>query len=149
MNIKIIDTDKNNLGFLSLVKLLNIELREANGEIQKQFEKHNSLENISDVFVIYDNITPIACGGLREYNRDIVEIKRVFVLPAYRKMQLGIKIMALLEERAKIKGYKTAILETSVKLIAAANLYYKLGYVDSENFREGLCGLWMKKSLLY
>ena len=146
MEIKIVMTDKNNQDFIALTQLLDKELHSIHGEHQNHYDKFNTLEHISDAVVLYDGKIPVACGALREYDKTTVEIKRVYVIPEYRRLKLGYKIMTILEDTGRAKGYTLAILETSDKLVAALKLYKELGYVESKNMRSGECGLWMKKS---
>lgn len=148
MNLCTIRTDKNNVDFVSLTHMLDEELFSIHGEKQNEYAPFNSLDKITDVVIIYDRELPVACGGLREYDKTTVEIKRMYVLPEYRGRALGERIMAGLEDIAIKKGYNLAILESSVHLVAAVKLYKRLGYIESENFRSGECGLWMKKKLI-
>lgn len=71
------------------LKKLNNELNERNGELQKQYDKHNKVDNINDVVIIYKDEVPVACGAFREHNIDAIELKRIFVKEENRRQGLS------------------------------------------------------------
>ncbi len=150
MNIKIIHTDSKNEDFIKLIKLLDDDLNGRYGELQKQYDKHNKVDYINDVVVIYDDEVPVACGGFKEHDSKSVELKRIFVKKENRRQGLSKKIINELEKLAQTKGYKYAVLETGKKQIEAINLYKNSGYEMIENYEpyvgneNSLC---MKKEL--
>ena len=150
MNIKIIHTDSKNEDFIKLIKLLDDDLNGRYGELQKQYDKHNKVDYINDVVVIYDDEVPVACGGFKEHDSKSVELKRIFVKKENRRQGLSKKIINELEKLAQTKGYKYAVLETGKKQVEAINLYKNSGYEMIENYEpyvgneNSLC---MKKEL--
>ncbi len=71
------------------------------------------------------------CGAVKTMDDDSVygEIKRVFVVPAYRGRGLSTAIMRVLEQHLSAKGVRLARLETGVLQPEALGLYERLGYV--------------------
>lgn len=134
MNLEIVKTDSKNSNFLKLIKLLDDDLNERYGELQKEFDKHNKLDYINDVIVIYKDAVPAACGGFKEYNVETIEIKRIFVAKESRRQGLSKLIIKELEELARKKGYKYAVLETGKKQFEAINLYRNAGYNGIQNY---------------
>lgn len=134
MNIKIIHTDSRNKDFIKLIKLLDDDLNGQYGELQKQYDKHNKVDYINDVVIIYDDEVPVACGGFKEHDSESVEMKRVFVKKENRRQGLSKKVINELEKLVKAKGYKYAVLETGKKQIEAINLYKSSGYEMIENY---------------
>ena len=58
MSLKILNTDSTNIDFIKLIKLLDDDLNERYGELQKQYDKHNKVDYINDVVIIYkDEVT--------------------------------------------------------------------------------------------
>lgn len=108
-------TDSKNEGFINLIKLLDNDLDERYGELQKKYDKHNKVDNIKDVVLILKNDNPLACGAFKEFDKNAVEIKRVFVKKEFRQQGLSKMIMNKLEELAKPAGYDYAVLETGHK----------------------------------
>ena len=134
MEWDIIITDSKNEGFINLIKLLNNDLDERYGELQKKYDKHNKVDYIKDVVLILKNSNPVACGAFKEFDKNAVEIKRVFVKKEFRRQGLSKMIMNKLEELAKQAEYDYAILETGQKQYEAINLYKNFGYKKMPNY---------------
>lgn len=134
MDLNVLRTDSRNPDFLKLIKLLDADLVERNGELQKQFDKHNQVNSIQDVVVIYQENVPVACGAYKEYDIHSVEIKRMYVRKEHRRRGLAKLIISKLEELAKDKGYRYALLETGVKQHEAISLYKNIGYTVIDNY---------------
>jgi GNAT superfamily N-acetyltransferase len=138
VSLKYVSTNGNNSDFIELCKMLDNNLDElVGGNIQrKQYEKYNTLEDIKDVIVVYENETPVGCGSYKYYSENVAEVKRVFVKKEYRGQKIAKKIMIKLEEDAKGKGYKKFILETGKILKGANGLYKSLSYNVIENYGQ-------------
>lgn len=134
MDLEILKTDSQNTDFIKLIKLLDDDLEERYGELQKQYEKHNKVDYINDVLIIYINRVPVACGAFKEYDIKTVELKRIFVIKEHRRQGLSKLIINKLEELAINKGYKYALLETGIKQNEAINLYKNSGYNVIQNY---------------
>jgi ribosomal protein S18 acetylase RimI-like enzyme len=70
----------------------------------------------------------VAMGALRRTSPERAEIKRMRVDPDYQGRGIGQIILDELEAHARILGYKTLHLDTSVVQFAAQRLYEKNGY---------------------
>ena len=70
----------------------------------------------------------VAMGALRRTSPERAEIKRMRVHPDYQGRGIGQIILDALEARARILGYNTLHLDTSVVQFAAQRLYEKNGY---------------------
>ncbi|WP_238916974.1 GNAT family N-acetyltransferase [Clostridium sp. YIM B02555] len=134
MSLKILKTTGNNIDFIKLIKLLDDDLNERYGELQKQYNKHNKADYINDVIIIYKDEIPVACGAFKEHNVEDIELKRIFVKKEYRRQGLSKLIISELEKLGRSKGYKYALLETGIKQHEAINLYKNTGYDIIENF---------------
>ncbi len=152
MSFAIVKTDSKNSGFIKLIKLLDEDLSKRYGEVQAQYEKHNKIDLINDVIVVYKAESPVACGAFKEYDSQSVELKRIFVVPEQRRQGLARMIVCELEKLAESREYKYALLETGRKQYEAIDLYNKLGYLQIQNYgpyignANSIC---MKKALLY
>lgn len=134
MDFQIVKTDSKDTDFINLIKLLDADLSERYGELQKQYDKHNKVDYINDVVVIYKDYVPIACGAFKKYDTDSVELKRIFVVMEKRRQGLARLIVHELEEQARNKVYKYALLETGIKQHEAINLYINNGYKVIQNY---------------
>ena len=134
MSLKILNTDSKNIDFMKLIKLLDDDLNERYGNLQKQYDKHNKVDYINDVVIIYKDEIPVGCGALKEHNIDVIELKRIFVKKENRQQGLSKLIMSELEKLGISKGYKYALLETGIKQHEAIKLYENTGYEIIENY---------------
>lgn len=133
-----INTDGNNPDFVLLCRMLDNYLNEVIGseKQQEQYNQFNTLEDIHDVMLIYEDDQPVACVGFKYFDTGIAEVKRVFVRKEYRGKGLSKQLMAALENRAKKSGYKSLLLETGLPLTAAAGLYQKIGFRKISNYGQ-------------
>jgi putative acetyltransferase len=93
------------------------------------------------------------CGALRPIDADMVEVKRMFVRPEYRRRGLARAMLFRLEEHAAQCGYRTIRLETGEGQPEAIALYRAAGYrpipcygeyaphPDSRCFEKSLAGV--------
>jgi len=150
--MKFIYTDGCNQDFVKLCRLLDDYLNEIIGgeKNREQYIKYNTLEDIHDVVLAYDNTIPVGCASFKLYKNKVAEIKRVFVKKEYRRRGISKELMSLLEKRATEQGFCKLVLETGAPLIEAIKLYNRLGYLVIENYgqykdlKESIC---MQKNL--
>lgn len=150
MDTEIVITDSRHKDFIHLISLLDADLGEHYGELQKQYNKYNKVDLIKDVVILYQNQQPVGCGAFKAYDEKSVEIKRVFVRKDHRGKGLSKVIVHELEIRAINKGYSFAVLETGIKQTEAIHLYQSLGYHLISNYGpyEGMeNSVCMKKKL--
>jgi putative acetyltransferase len=69
------------------------------------------------------------CGGIFPMNTDIVELRKMYVLPAARGRGLGKELLNRLLADARRLGYKRVMLETNSTLKEAIALYRRFGFV--------------------
>ncbi len=132
---EIVITETVNNAFEELIVLLDADLNNRNGLLQQQYDKHNKVDNIRDIVLVYSGDLAVACGAFKEYDASTVELKRIFVRKEHRGKGLAKSVVKELESLALSKGYKTCILETGHKQEEAINLYKKCGYKVTENFQ--------------
>lgn len=140
-------TNGKDKDFIELCELLDEYLDEIVGgrKQREEYNRYNTLEDIHDVILIYEDGKAIACGSFKEYERHVAELKRVYVRKANRKNGIGKMLVNELEERAKEKGYTKLILETGKPLVEAIGLYKKMGfeiisnYGQYENMQGSIC----------
>jgi GNAT superfamily N-acetyltransferase len=157
MKIKTIITDEKNQDFINLAKKLWCEYFENVGDTVDKYQEVNNLEGKHFVILIFDednenrNNNPIACGSFKEFSKDTVEIKRVFVKQPYRNNGLATFIMGKLEKEAKMRAYDFSILMTGINNIFSQLLYKKLDYKEVEGFgifKEDPDSVTMRKKLI-
>ena len=136
MDFKEIKTSSDNIDFKLLVAELDVHLTDYYGDEQDFFEKQNKVENIKNVIVIYDEKTPIGCGGIKEYSNATMEIKRMYVKPEYRGRGIASHVLTSLENWAMELGYSSTILETMKAKENVISMYSKNGYEIIPNYGQ-------------
>lgn len=134
--MKLLRTDSKNADFINLVSHLDAGLAILDGDDHAFYDQFNKLDSIKYVVVAYQNDLPVGCGGIKEFSKDSVEIKRMFVFPENRGSGIASKILAELEAWAKTIGYKSCVLETGFKQVEALALYQKKGYHKIPNYGQ-------------
>jgi putative acetyltransferase len=76
----------------------------------------------------------VACGAIRPLERQVAEVKRMFVLPECRGRGYAKAILAELERVAEQMGYRALRLETGNRQPEAIALYEQAGYRRIPNF---------------
>lgn len=132
--MNLIRTTSENVDFTNLVKSLDQDLAIKNGDKNDFFVQLNKLDLIQHVVVAYDSEQAIACGAMKEYDKETMEVKRMFVLPHMRGNGIAALVLNNLEEWANELGYKRCILETGEKMKEAIVLYKKCNYIRIENY---------------
>ncbi|HET6723960.1 MAG TPA: GNAT family N-acetyltransferase [Chitinophagaceae bacterium] len=136
--ITIIRTNSENKDFIHLVKYLDAELAQLDGDEHAFYAQLNKTHNLNHVIVAYENDKPIACGALREYSPTIMEVKRMYTLPGNRGKGIATKILSELERWAAELSYQKCILETGKRQPDAIWLYQKNGYKIIPNYGKYL-----------
>ena len=129
-------TNSSNTDFMSLVALLDQDLKARDGEEHHFYAQFNKIENIRHAIVCYSADQPIGCGAFKEFDPKTVEIKRMFVLPAFRGQGIGLSILKELEGWAAELNYPSCVLETGKKQPEAIRLYQKAGYTIMKNYGQ-------------
>ena len=103
-------------------------------ENRRHFIPYNLSSAVEDVLLVYRNGMPVGCAGLKRYSDTDVEIKRVWVEPVCRGRRIATLMMAILEDKARSKGYRRTVLQTREIMKDAVALYTKLGYQRIDNY---------------
>jgi GNAT superfamily N-acetyltransferase len=128
-------TNSSDQDFIDLVKDLDFYLALKDGEEHSFYAQFNSIATLENCLVLFNNDFPVACGAIKTYNENAMEIKRMFVKPEYRNRGFAKQILRELEGWAKELGYKETILETGIRQTEAVNLYEKI-YTQIPNYGQ-------------
>ncbi|MDQ3020341.1 MAG: GNAT family N-acetyltransferase [Bacteroidota bacterium] len=134
--LKLIRTNSDNADFRMLVELLDEVLRESDGDDHPFYDQFNKLDKIKNAVVVYSDDIPAGCGAIKEYSKDISEIKRMYVKPDFRGQGIGKKILTALELWAAELNFSECILETGKKQTDAIRLYQSAGYEVIPNYGQ-------------
>lgn len=129
-------TDSTDADFIHLVQLLDADLAVRDGAEHAFYAQFNKVHMIQHVVIAYENNTAAGCGAFKAFDRDSVEIKRMYVLPAHRNKGIAAAVLQQLEQWAAEEGYVAAVLETGKKQPEAIRLYEKCGYSRIPNYGQ-------------
>lgn len=129
-------TDSGNRDFQELVTYLDKDLSIRDGNDHAFFAQFNKIDKIKHVVVAYQNNSPVACGAIKEYEPDTMEVKRMYTVPEYRGKGIASLILKELEKWAAELNYHKCILETGLKQPEAIALYEKNNYVRIPNYGQ-------------
>jgi GNAT superfamily N-acetyltransferase len=122
--------------FSSLVALLDQYLAEKDGREHDFYNQYNGISDIKYAVVIYSEGKPIACGAIKEFAPEEMEIKRMFTHPSGRGKGFAGKVISELENWGKELGARRFVLETGKKQIEAIKLYEKSGFLRIPNYGQ-------------
>lgn len=134
--LKIIRTNPANADYQKLVKLLDADLANSDGDEHKFYNQYNGSDLIKHVLVVYVHDIPVGCGAIKRYAAGTMEVKRMYVKPDYRGRKIATQILTTLEKWAHELKYEKCILETGKRQPAAIQLYEKSGYIVTENYGQ-------------
>lgn len=127
-------TNSENTDFLPLIKYLDQNLAEKNGDKNDFFKQFNKVDFINNVVVIYENETAVACGAFKQYDEKTIEIKRMFTCQEHRKKGYAKTILCELIKWAEEEKFEIAILETGKQMTEAISLYERFGFKTISNY---------------
>lgn len=136
MNIKLNRTTSDDKDFQSLVKLLDKYLAVIDGDEHDFYNQFNKPEMLNEVVVAYDSGQPIACGALKSFSDEAVELKRMYVLEEYRGKGAAQQVLKGLEDWAAELGFTKCVLETGKRMPDAIRFYTKSGYQSIPNYGQ-------------
>lgn len=87
------------------------------------------------LLLAYKNELAVGCVGIREYEHDIAELKRLYVHPEYRSYKIGRKLLEMALDIAKKLHYNQIRLDTLPSQSQAQNLYRSFGFQEIPSYR--------------
>jgi putative acetyltransferase len=87
-------------------------------------------------FVTRHEGQPAGCGGVKLFDTEYGEVKRMYVRPSHRGMGLGKAMLDRLAEYARGRGVRLLRLETGIYQPEAIGLYERYGFQRRAPFGE-------------
>lgn len=135
--------------FLQYIQSLDFELnfQDVDRELNEITIEYN--HPTGALLLAYDGDKAIGCAGIRKIDDHIAELKRMFVDPGYRGLQLGPKLLQLALDEARQLSYHSIRLDTVPQMRSAIKLYQSAGFHEIEPYRfNPIAGaLYMEKQL--
>lgn len=132
----LIRTDSDNPDFVQLVKLLDADLAQRDGTEHDFYAQYNKIDKIKHVVLSYDGQEPVGCGAIKQYNQDVMEVKRMYTKETHRGRGIAAAILKELEIWASELSYQSCVLETGYRQPEAIQLYEKAGYSRIQNYGQ-------------
>ena len=121
--------------FLEYATSLNIDLSFQNfaKEIETISEQYN--EPRGALIIVYENENPVGCVGIRELEKSIAELKRMYIKSEFRGKKIGNRLMEMSLKKAFDLGYCKIRLDTLPEMKNAQTLYKKYGFYEIDAYR--------------
>lgn len=134
--IKLFRTDSDNKEFIELVRLLDAELAERDGEDHSFYDQFNAIDDLKHAVIAIENNIPLGCGAIKKITSQSVEVKRMYVTHNHRGKGIAGNILTELENWARELGFSRCRLETGKRQPEAIALYEKKGYLKISNYGQ-------------
>lgn len=129
-------TESDHPDFVQLVKQLDATLAIIDGEDHAFYHQFNKIDKIKHAVVAYQEGLPVACGAIKPYTADTMEVKRMFTAIEHRGKGIAGTVLSELENWAHELGYQKCVLETGIRQPDAIALYKKKGYASIPNYGQ-------------
>lgn len=129
-------THSDDPDFRELVKALDIDLKIRDGEDHSFYAQFNKINMIRHAVVAYDGTEAVGCGAVKEFSKDTMEVKRMYVPPEKRGQGIASIVLKELEAWCIELNYRKTVLETGKKQPEAIALYKKNNYRIIPNFGQ-------------
>jgi putative acetyltransferase len=136
MAVTLLRTTSANDDFRTLVSLLDRYLQVCDGDEHAFYAQYNKIDAINNVVVAYAGVEAIGCGAFKPFEENVVEIKRMYVMPGHRNKGVAAAILGELENWAAENGNSRCVLETGKRMSDAVGFYQKSGYAVRPNFGQ-------------
>jgi ribosomal protein S18 acetylase RimI-like enzyme len=88
------------------------------------------------ILLAFHDLRLAGCIALRPLEKEICEMKRLYVRPDFHGLGIGRALANALLEKAKQSGYKKIRLDTVPNMKAAIQLYQSMGFYPIAAYRE-------------
>jgi putative acetyltransferase len=133
---KIIRTNSTHPDFINLVKNLDADLAVIDGGDHSFYAQFNKIDSIKHTVVASQDNEPLACGAIKEFSPNTMEVKRMYTATKSRGKGIATQVINELEKWAAELGYEKCILETGKRQPDAIALYQKNGYRITPNYGQ-------------
>lgn len=117
----------------TMLTALEEQLFKITGDSGSSSFRPTEIQNEKTIFVVgYEGEKAVACGAIRQYEKQTAELKRMY--SHVPKRGYGKQILQYLEQKARDAGYHTIILSTRKVNKVAVAFYQKNGYQRIANF---------------
>lgn len=87
------------------------------------------------LILAYSDNQAAGCAGIRQFDDDTAELKRMYVRPQFRGQKIAQKMLQLAIDIARDLNYQTIRLDTIPSMVQAQNLYLSNGFYEIAPYR--------------
>ncbi len=132
--IHLLRCDSTHPEFVRLVRKLDAYLAVKDGADHAFYDQYNQIEDIRNVVLAFQGERAVGCGAFKPRGEDVIEIKRMYVDEAARRMGVAGRVLAALETWAVELGRTRCVLETGRRQTEAVAFYRRRGYAPIDKF---------------
>jgi putative acetyltransferase len=114
---------------------LNVDLSFQNFSKELETIREQYAEPSGALLLACDGEAYVGCSGVRKFDEETAELKRMYVKNEYRGYQIGINLLQRSIELAKQLGYKKIRLDTLESMAKAQQLYSSFGFYEIPAYR--------------
>ncbi len=129
-------TDSTDKDFIELVQLLDFELKTRDGEEHDYYAQFNQIDMLEHVILLYVDNKAVSCGAIKGFDKNTMEVKRMYTRVDSRGMGLACEVLKQLEIWTLELGYDACCLETGKRQPEAIKLYKNNGYEIIPNYGQ-------------
>ncbi len=122
--------------YLEYAESLDFDLCFQNFDNEMEdFPNHYSPPTGNLLLALSEN-EPMGCVGVRFFEKDICEMKRLYIKPEYRGKKAGKELAVSAIKSGKALGYGYMRLDTLSSMETANQLYKSLGFIEIDPYRD-------------
>lgn len=133
-NLRIAFVGPESEDFIYLANKLDEYYFEVVGAVQARYADANHPKNFDRRAIVYDGERPVACGCWKAHDAREGELKRIYVLPEYRRTGVATLLVKKLEADMAAAGHSYIILETARTTPPSAAFYRYMGYTERDYY---------------
>ena len=134
--IQIVRSNSENEVFIFLVEQLDAYLKTTDGDEHNFYNQFNSISTLKHVVIAFMDGKPSGCGAFKPFNKNSVEVKRMFTTHETRSLGIASQVLKELENWAYDLNYSSCILETGIRQTEAVEFYKKNAYQIIPNYGQ-------------
>jgi len=112
---------------------IDLSFQDFSNELETIHKQYN--KPAGALLLAYKDNIAVGCAGIRQLEKDIAELKRMYVQPGYRKNKTGVRLLEFAVAVAKDFHYKKIRLDTLPTMTRAQALYRSFGFYEIPPYR--------------
>ena len=132
----LVKTHADHPDFIKLVQELDKYLAITDGAEHDFYHQFNHVDTLQYILIAYHEKQAVGCGAIKPYDKNRMEVKRMYTLESARGKGVASCILNALEAWTLSLNYSSCILETGIRQVEAIGLYKKNGFKVIPNYGQ-------------